>query len=100
MEVLFCHNYYRYRGGEDQSFESEVEMPRSHGDEVITYIRSNSDISNNLTGQIRTTGRTLFSPSARREVAELIRQHRPDVLHCKAAADNSNAILTARTDQT
>lgn len=82
MKVLFCHNYYRDRGGEDQSFESEVEMLRSQGDEVITFVRRNSDLADNLTTQLRVTGRTLHSQSARRKVAELIREHRPDIMHC------------------
>jgi glycosyltransferase involved in cell wall biosynthesis len=82
MKVLFCHNYYRFRGGEDESFEAEVDMLRSRGDEVITFTRSNAEIPDNLIGKARTIARTIHSRSARRAIASLVRLHRPDVMHC------------------
>ena len=44
MRILVCHNYYQFRGGEDQSFEQEVAMLRQRGHEVEIYTRHNDDI--------------------------------------------------------
>ncbi|MEM0925241.1 MAG: glycosyltransferase [Planctomycetota bacterium] len=82
MKVLFCHNFYRYRGGEDQSFESEVEMLRDHGHEVITYTRNNEEISESLMGRIKTTACTIHNRAAKKDLDRLIQLHHPDILHC------------------
>ncbi len=82
MRILLCHNYYRYRGGEDQSFESEVAMLRQRGHKVVTYVRSNNDIKDGLNGRIHAVGRTFYSRSAKQDVAKLMDDHQIDILHC------------------
>ncbi|MEL7337227.1 MAG: glycosyltransferase, partial [Planctomycetota bacterium] len=81
MRILACHNYYRYRGGEDLSFEDDVRMLRDAGHEVVTYTRDSRNIADGLTGRIRTATQLLYSRSAAREVADLIRRHNAEVLH-------------------
>ena len=43
MKILYCHNYYRHRGGEDVSFQTDVEMLRSRGHSVFTFTRDNEE---------------------------------------------------------
>ena len=79
MRILYCHNYYRHRGGEDISFETDVEMLRGAGHEVITYTKNNADLSGN---QLQIAARTVWNRQAAREVGKLIDETLPDILHC------------------
>ncbi|MFK7770248.1 MAG: glycosyltransferase family 4 protein [Mariniblastus sp.] len=80
MKILVCHNYYKLRGGEDQCFEDEVAQLTDSGHEVINYIRRNDDIDRN--NQAAVAMSTIWSRKSHREVRKLIRDHRPDVMHC------------------
>ncbi|HYD42339.1 MAG TPA: glycosyltransferase [Anaeromyxobacter sp.] len=82
MKVLQVHNRYRSSApsGEDAVVLHERELLRAHGVEVVTYERRNDDIVG-FTGLLRTAVDTVWSASARREVAQLIRRERPDVAH-------------------
>lgn len=80
MRILACHNYYQSRGGEDVSFDVDVEMLRAYGHDVETFTRHNDDLEH----QSRwTTARQAFwNRHAENEVRRLIKGNRPDVLHC------------------
>lgn len=80
MKVLFCHNYYKVRGGEDVSFEADVQMLRDYGHEVVPFVRDNSELDR--TGRLRAAWNTLWNYQTEKEVAQVIRQERPDVVHC------------------
>lgn len=80
MKVLVCHNYYKVRGGEDQCFEDEVAQLESHGHTVIPYIRNNESIDR--TNQLSVAMKTVWNRKTYREMKSLLRQHKPDVLHC------------------
>lgn len=80
MKILYCHNYYRIRGGEDVSFEADVQMLRDYGHEVITLTRDNANLSDS--SLLRTTKQLFWNRETEKEAESLIRQHRPDVLHC------------------
>jgi len=80
LKILVCHNYYKVRGGEDQCFEDEVAQLESHGHTVIPYIRNNDSIDRN--NQLSVALSTTWNRKSYREVRSLLRQHKPDVLHC------------------
>ncbi len=80
MKILVVHNYYQCRGGEDQCFEDEIAQLESHGHEVIKYTQHNDSIEDRNHFSVALT--TLWSRKSYREVLELIRAHRPDVMHC------------------
>ena len=80
MKILVVHNYYQCRGGEDQCFEDEIAQLESHGHEVVKYTQHNDSIKNRNHFSVALT--TLWSRKSYREVLELIRTHRPDVMHC------------------
>lgn len=82
MTVLLCHNYYRGRGGEDQSFEDEVIMLREAGVRVITVTRRNDALADGPREGLRVTLNALRDATGRREIEALIDEHQPDIVHC------------------
>ena len=80
MRVLYVHNSYQWSGGEDRVFEDEVELLRRNGHQVWTYQRNNSEIIGS--GSLATASVTLWNPRSYREVTQLIREHRPQLVHC------------------
>jgi glycosyltransferase involved in cell wall biosynthesis len=79
LKILYCHNYYQHRGGEDVSFEHDVELLRNEGHDVVTFTRDNSQWD---AGKLRMAGQTLWNRETGKQVAAIIRARRPDILHC------------------
>lgn len=79
MRVLVAHNAYQHHGGEDSVVEAEIALLRSHNHEVATYFRHNDDIG----GIARTAvvRQTLWSSRTTRDLSELVRGFRPDIIH-------------------
>lgn len=80
MKVLLCHNYYQQRGGEDASFEAEAALLESRGHSVVRYTLHNDAVAR--MHPLTVAGKTMWNRSANRELRELIRVERPDVMHC------------------
>jgi glycosyltransferase involved in cell wall biosynthesis len=79
MRILFVHNAYQHRGGEDSVVEAEIALLRSHGHTVETYFRSNDDVSG--MSSLALARNTLWSPRTPLDLSELIRRFKPDVIH-------------------
>jgi glycosyltransferase involved in cell wall biosynthesis len=79
MKLLLVHNYYQQRGGEDVVFESEGRLLEAHGHEVVRYTARNDDVPQ--LSPVRLALRAIWSRSASREVARLLRTQRPDLIH-------------------
>jgi glycosyltransferase involved in cell wall biosynthesis len=77
--VLMVHNYYQERGGEDLSFEAERRALEYAGVTVHTYIDTNHRIDS--MSAIRAGLRCVWSLEAQRDIRELLRTHRPQVMH-------------------
>lgn len=80
MKIVLCHNYYRERGGEDQVFEDELELLRSHGHDVTPFIRHNDDI----VGKAQTLRIAFGAPWNRGSAAalsKLVAEKQADVVH-------------------
>ena len=82
MKILVVHNHYRLRGGEDSVFEAECRMLEDAGHEVLRYEKSNVDLPGGVWGRLRAAFGTVWSRRAYREVREILRRERPDVMHC------------------
>lgn len=83
MNVLRVHNRYLGRGGEDVSFESDVQLLRDHGVDVRTLVVSNDAIPDErsaITSAKLAIG-TIWSLSGLRAVEREILDFRPDVAH-------------------
>lgn len=70
MKIVYCHNYYRQRGGEDVSFETDVEMLRDQGHTVIPFTRDNSELSSN---QLKVASQTLWNRETYQAMCQLVR---------------------------
>jgi glycosyltransferase involved in cell wall biosynthesis len=79
MRVLLVHTYYQQLGGEDRIFDAECRLLEDNGHEVIRYIRRNDDITG--MGKLRVAQATFWNRDTYAEIRNLIRKHRPDVLH-------------------
>lgn len=79
MTVLAVHNFYQNRGGEANVFRDETRLLRERGHRVVTYTADNDRVSE--FSSIRLGARTIWSRQTVREVTELIRAERPDVVH-------------------
>ena len=80
MRVLLCHNYYQQPGGEDRVFAAEGELLESRGHEVIRYTVHNDCIEG--MGRVDLLRRMLWNSQTYNELQALIRDRRPDVMHC------------------
>lgn len=77
--VLFVHNAYQHRGGEDSVVAEEIGLLESHGHQVATYFRRNDDIAE--LSALAAARQTLWSSRTVEEIGELIGRFRPDVMH-------------------
>jgi glycosyltransferase involved in cell wall biosynthesis len=79
MRILFVHNAYQHRGGEDSVVEAEIALLRSHGHAVETYFRSNDDVGS--MPALALARQTLWSNRTPRDLEEIISRFQPDVIH-------------------
>ncbi|QCB47783.1 glycosyltransferase [Hydrogenophaga sp. PAMC20947] len=79
MRILIAHNTYQQRGGEDSVAEAEVDLLRAHGHQVAVYTRSNDEIRH--MPAISVARQTLWSSQTSKDLAALIKNERPDVIH-------------------
>jgi len=82
MNILIVHNHYQIPGGEDQVAAQEAELLRSHGHNVVTYYRDNSELKGFSLGQkLLLPFRTIYNPRTCREIRKCIRENKIDVVH-------------------
>ncbi len=82
MKIVLVHNTYRLPGGEDVVFENEKSLLEKAGHEVICYRRSNFE-TDHFGGikKVQLAANTIWSGESAREFEQLLRRHRPDVVH-------------------
>ena len=81
LRVLVVHNRYRVRGGEDGVYETECRLLEEAGHRVVRYEKTNRDIPDRG-GRLGLALRTIWNPRTYREIRAIIREERPDVVHC------------------
>lgn len=80
MNVLFCHNSYQVRSGEDIAAETDLRLLREHGIRIQEYRRSNDEIREfSIFQKIISIPGIIFSFRTYRDVRALVRRERPDV---------------------
>src|SRR3569832_2059398 len=77
--ILFVHNAYQQRGGEDSVVDDEIQLLRDHGHEVELYRRDNHDIES--MGKLAVARDTLWSSRTTRDIEAALSRFRPDVIH-------------------
>ena len=82
MKILLVHNAYQQPGGEDVVFDQERQLLEHTGHQVVTYCRSNSEISGySPLKRLVLIERMVWARDTRREIDSLIRREKPDLLH-------------------
>lgn len=82
MKILLVHNYYQQPGGEDVVYEQERKLLESHGHQVITYERKNSELlSYSGFQRLFLPAKTIWARDSFREILYLIRRERPCIAH-------------------
>jgi len=79
MKIIVCHNYYQQSGGESQVFSNEVNFLRRNGLEVVEYVRNNDELRG--MSQLSIMRNLFWNPQVYREIKEIIRREKPDILH-------------------
>jgi glycosyltransferase involved in cell wall biosynthesis len=80
VKILLCHNYYQQLGGEDITFADEAWLLESRGHSVLCYTIHNDEIPK--LSKLNVARQTFWNSKVRKEVQELIRAERPDIMHC------------------
>ncbi|MCX5706405.1 MAG: glycosyltransferase family 4 protein [Candidatus Omnitrophica bacterium] len=83
MKVLVIHNRYIELGGEDQIVDSEIELLKKHGHDVVLYERFNSEIFKFgpwrkiffLLSEMR------WSKKTYNDIRQLVKNIKPDIAH-------------------
>lgn len=82
MVILFVHNYYRDRGGEDAGVRQERDLLAAHGHRVVEYNRDNAEIdSNGVPAKVKLGLGTIWSRRSYNEIRALAQRERPDVAY-------------------
>ena len=82
MKIMMVHNTYQFPGGEDVVFENERSILLHRGHRVVTYCRSNTEISEmSLARRIVMLRTFISSEQAKQEVLELLKREKPDIVH-------------------
>src|SRR5207302_785104 len=66
-------------GGEDQVFAAETALLESRGHEVVRFEMHNDQVEGMSRAAL--VGATVWNGAARRDLADLVREHGPDVVH-------------------
>ena len=80
MKFLLCHNYYRQRGGEDESFESEAALLESRGHSVVRYTVHNQEIDGMSNWTL--ARQTLWNRKTAKALRKIIQTEKPTLMHC------------------
>jgi glycosyltransferase involved in cell wall biosynthesis len=78
MKILQIHNRYRQAGGEDTVVDSEADLLRSAGHQVLRYFGENPSTALDAWGSLAISA---WNPWKAREVGALVDDYRPDVAH-------------------
>lgn len=82
MRVLLIHNFYRWRGGEDEFVERLYRMLQGRGHEVELFSARSEEIEQyGLFRRLKTAAESLYSFSTVQRLRHTVQEFRPDVLH-------------------
>lgn len=77
--VLFVHNAYQHKGGEDSVAAEEIALLESRGHQVETYFRHNDDIAG--LSSLAAARQTVWSSRTTHDLAARVDRFRPDIIH-------------------
>lgn len=82
MKILVVYNSYQRPNGEDVVFSQERQILEGGGHEVVTFCRSNFEISSySALKQIVLVKRAVWATDTKQEIASVLQQEKPDIVH-------------------
>jgi len=81
MKVIQVHNWYRVRGGEATVVNTTERLLRERGVDVRMLTRDTATLPDTFRSRLRAFASGIYSRSARREMARMLDEFRPDVVH-------------------
>jgi glycosyltransferase involved in cell wall biosynthesis len=80
LKILFCHNQYRQRSGEDIAFDSAVRLLQEAGHHVSVYSRSNLEVDQfSVADKFLFPFQVIYSRRSRRDIQAFASQERSSV---------------------
>jgi glycosyltransferase involved in cell wall biosynthesis len=79
MRVVIVHNQYQQAGGEDAVVREEIALLERHRVDVELYRRDNAEIPGMSRASV--ASQTIWSSRTVREMSEVIKRFKPDVVH-------------------
>lgn len=80
MRVLFAHNFYQQRGGEESVLEAEMALLQQRGHDVRLVSASNDDLVG-IRDKLRVMAHVATNSAAEERLGRELRDFKPDVLH-------------------
>jgi len=81
MKILFIHNQYTQRGGEDVALDLETKLLQEKGHEVEKLVFTNDSIAGRSTSKITSAFKAVYNFDAYTKTENLIRDFKPDIIH-------------------
>lgn len=82
MKIVLAHNYYQQPGGEDWVYTQERQLLESHGHEVVTYERTNSELLGSSSLQrLYLAKKVVWAEDSHRQILGLLRKEKPHIVH-------------------
>ena len=79
MKVLFCHNTYQHKGGEDQVCDKERALLTQQGHSLYYHVRSNDHI-HSFKDKLVTSLQLNYSETEKTALTQVLKQELPDVV--------------------
>ncbi len=80
MKILFIHNEYAKMSGEEQSVINLMRLLTEHGHEVELLKRSSAEISDSMSGKIKSFFTGIHNPCAVKAVRQKVLDFKPDIV--------------------
>lgn len=80
LKFLYCHNHYKFPGGESLVFENEIKGLGEYGHPVTIYTRSNQESENrSFLERIKILGSGYYSYQTQKDITQLVKKEKPVV---------------------
>ncbi len=80
MRILFAHNFYQQRGGEESVLENEMSLLERHGHDV-RLVSVNNDVIAGTASKLRVAAKLAYDRRSELRLGDEISAFRPDLLH-------------------
>ncbi len=81
MNLLQVTNWHRFGGGLDNVVIATTHLLTQRGHKVLLVSRDSKQLGKGLSGKIRAFACGIYSPSGRHDMARLIQEYKPDLIH-------------------